>query len=181
VEAEQQVREAEAERAELEKAFLSQMEQAQRSLNDKVMESSRLQLEADALRQELADARRAQGAGAVASAPSGGDVAQLRQRIGAIEEEKQMMLEHMREHISRLAHENLELRRALGGSGATAEGGDLSAQDGPGDLPAPSRAEAGSSGGPLKYALSPFLSGSDQPEAQAQALTTGAHPKLVLT
>jgi len=108
---------AAAEREALEAAFRAQMEQVQRDLSAKTME-------AEGLRQQLTAAAAgppplvasdgAAGAGEQQDVQREQLLVQCRNlqlRLGSMEEEKQVMLQDMREHVLQLARENYDLKQ----------------------------------------------------------------------
>jgi len=193
------------ERSVLESSFRMQMEEAHRNFSAKMMEAEALKQQlhqANAVREQLqaAVAQQAQQAQQAPPAPSPAAPAdeslvqaqnrQLQQRISAIEEEKQIMLHDMREHVMQLARENYDLKQHMTEKGLSApllpsqpkpnvpEAQPEDKQDKE-DEPQP---EKGS--GWLSYVLSPFLTDSDMREIHAESYVDGhLGPKsqLVLT
>merc|ERR1712079_791949 len=92
---------------------------------------------------------------------------QLQRRISAVEEEKTIMLQHMREHIKQLARENYDLKRQCGSLHTSAQTSPLEegersnqAEEKNDEINFTSSSSAGG-GSFLSYVLSPFLTDSD--------------------
>merc|ERR1712039_4259 len=184
---------AAAERDALEAAFRAQMEQVQRDLSART-------IEAETLKHQLAVASASVSPPVVtAQAVSGstGDeqlqaqVRQLQLRVGAVEEEKAVMLRDMREHILQLARENYDLKQRQLQVQTPQQA--RSPQDNTADIQAPVPAQmaadvpeapiaahsvseesdaeivTSSRGGWLSYVLSPFLTDSDMREIHAES------------
>merc|ERR1712136_313405 len=92
---------SQSEREVVQNAFSTQMPEAQRNL-------SRVTMECESLKQQLADVQ-------LHRQPGAGDaLLEASRQLQQCEEEKQLMLGHMREHITQLARENYDLKQSQG-------------------------------------------------------------------
>jgi len=138
----------------LEETFRSQMEDAQRNL-------SALTMEREALRRQLADANASANsnnhiASSIGTIPEGAseDYRKLQLKLNALQEEKEIMLENLRENIKQLARENYDLKNKV----STGHRDDVDPKE---DLQP-------SGGGWLSYVIAPFLTDSDMREIHAE-------------
>lgn len=182
---------AAAEREALEVAFRMQMEEVQRNLSAKTME-------AETLRHQLAQATAGADAAAaeVSNHPAGSreehwqaEFRKMQLRMSAVQEEKEVMLKDMREHILQLARENYDLKQRGGApspkdvEGAVppaAEAGEVPVALKSDDASADAGVVPSGGGGWLSYVLAPFLTDSDMREMHAESVVSEATKKQPL-
>jgi hypothetical protein len=156
------LQEAALEKQVMEGVFREQMEETQKSLSAKTIEAESLKRQIKELSVGAAGATaEAAVTGAVASVEQNKRIKQLQAKVTAVEEEKTIMVNQLREHVMQLARENYDLKQNRGPA-ANVPLGPPGAQTMDGEAPAVKP-------GWLSYVLSPFLTDSDMRELHAEA------------